>query len=150
MGEKRHAEGRDLVVTGPWSDANLSLLDKKGPDGLHVNYAREYQERGFDFIEDPPIRRLSLIARTIGNLDPVYDSADHLDSPRVTAGARAKLDVGRFLQLTSLFTQWQVFADTIHRGKRIEDLYLGSSSRRLFARVGVGPTLSVGHHWPVG
>lgn len=85
------AEGRNLVVTGDWSAAAASALLRGSADGLTLNYARGYRERSLDFLQGWPVRRLTILARTIKDLRPVYRLASTLEALSVETSPAASL-----------------------------------------------------------
>ena len=117
-------EGVDLVVTGPW-DPNFSDLFASGQvDGLSLNYARGFSARDLRFLTGLPVRGLKLLARTIDDLEPIYELAPHLQSLSLVAG-QATLDIARLPQLTSLSAAWAAVHESIAYATSLTNLYLG-------------------------
>jgi hypothetical protein len=99
------AEGRILVVTGDWSPEAASLVSRGEVDGLTLNYARGYRERSLDFLEDWPLRRLDILARTIKDIEPIYRLSETLQDLSLTTDPRATLDCSRLPRLTGIWVE---------------------------------------------
>ncbi len=67
-----------MVVTGPWSDYAARLLWSGEIDGLDLNYVKGFKDTDLAFIEPWPIRRMSILARTVRDLAPVSNLAPTL------------------------------------------------------------------------
>jgi Leucine-rich repeat (LRR) protein len=93
---------------------------------LKVPVERERQEYfgTLEFIEAWPITRLSLLARTMSNIEPIY-RLPSLATVKLTAGSKAVLDVRRISSLKSLSAEWGSVRDSLSERPEIEDLYLG-------------------------
>ena len=122
--------GTDLVVTGDWSPATAKALSRGKADGLVLNYARGYRERNLEFLQDWPLRRIRILARTITDLAPVYRMAATLESISVITAPRAPLDLARLPKLTQLGAEWEQVESSIEAGGGLRDLYLGSYNPR--------------------
>jgi hypothetical protein len=107
------AEGRSLVVTGPWSEAAAQVLARGEADGLVLNYARGFSGASLDFLDDGwPLRRLSVLDRSIVDLDPIGRLAG-LEEISVQAAADAALDLGTLPDLRSVTGEWSLIARTL-------------------------------------
>jgi hypothetical protein len=122
--------GTDLVVTGDWSPATAKALSRGKADGLVLNYAKGYRERSLEFLQDWPLRRIRILARTITDLAPVYRMAATLESISVITAPRAPLDLARLPKLTHLGAEWEQVESSIEAGVGLRDLYLGSYNPR--------------------
>ena len=122
--------GTDLVVTGDWSPATAKALSRGKADGLVLNYARGYRERNLEFLQDWPLRRIRILARTITDLAPVYRMAATLESISVITAPRAPLNLARLPKLTHLGAEWEQVESSIEAGVGLRDLYLGSYNPR--------------------
>ncbi|HEY9478149.1 MAG TPA: hypothetical protein VIQ26_06930 [Microbacteriaceae bacterium] len=122
--------GTDLVVTGDWSPATAKALSRGKADGLVLNYAKGYRERSLEFLQDWPLRRIRILARTITDLVPVYRMAATLESISVITAPRAPLDLARLPKLTQLGAEWEQVESSIEAGGGLRDLYLGSYNPR--------------------
>lgn len=117
-----------MVVTGPWSDYAARLLWSGEIDGLDLNYAKGFKDTNLAFIEPWPIRRLSILARTVRDLAPVSNLAPTLVELSVDCGSAATLDLGRLVELRSLAAPWNAVAGSISHAAGLGDLYLGAYS----------------------
>jgi hypothetical protein len=122
--------GTDLVVTGDWSPATAKALSSGKADGLVLNYAKGYRERSLGFLQDWPLRRIRILARTITDLVPVYRMAATLESISVITAPRTPLDLARLPKLTQLGAEWEQVESSIEAGVGLRDLYLGSYNPR--------------------
>jgi hypothetical protein len=122
--------GTDLVVTGDWSPATAKALSRGKADGLVLNYAKGYRERSLEFLQDWPLRRIRILARTITDLVPVYRMAATLESISVITAPRTPLDLARLPKLTQLGAEWEQVESSIEAGVGLRDLYLGSYNPR--------------------
>lgn len=118
------AEGRNLVVTGDWSAAAASALLRGSADGLTLNYARGYRERSLDFLQGWPVRRLTILARTIKDLRPVYRLASTLEALSVETSPEASLDLRALPLLTRLGADWEQVRETISFAGDLRRLFL--------------------------
>jgi hypothetical protein len=96
------ADGRVLMVTGDWSPEAAGVVSRGEVDGLTLNYARGYRERSLDFLEDWPLRRLNILARTIKDIEPIYRLSETLQGLSLTTDPRAVLDCSQLPQLTAI------------------------------------------------
>lgn len=120
--------GVDLVVTGPWSAQARDAILLGEADGLDLNYARGFQEPNLEFIEGLPIRRLNLLARTIGDLTPVYSLSDTLRCLWVESDPHAMLRLDLLPRLEDLGAAWSQIQGSIGQADRLERLYTHSYS----------------------
>ena len=106
-------EGRSLVVTGRWSEAAARAVAGGEADGLVLNYARGFCERSLDLLEGGwPLRRLSVLDRSIVDLDPIGRMAG-LEKLSVQAAADAVLDLGPLARLRSISGEWSLIGRTL-------------------------------------
>jgi internalin A len=111
---EEHPEGRTLVVTGDWSDRAAKVLRSGKADGLTLNYARGYRERSLDFLQEWPLRRLMVLARTIKDFEPIYRLAATLEHLSLTTAPTAILDCARLPNLHELWVEnWQQLRDSL-------------------------------------
>jgi hypothetical protein len=122
--------GTDLVVTGDWSPAAAKALSIGTADGLVLNYAKGYRERTLDFLEDWPISRIRILARTITDLTPVYRMAATLESVSVITAPKATLDLTRLPKLTHLEADWEQVEFSIESAIQLRELYPTSYNPR--------------------
>jgi internalin A len=123
---ERSEGGRTLVVVGAWGREAESVLASGAADGLVLNYARGFQERTLDFLGDWPLRRLTILARTINHLTPLYRLAPTLGSVSIEVNPSAEFDLGRMPKLTGLAAaDWGQVRGTIGELSDLVDLYVG-------------------------
>lgn len=117
--------GSTLVVTDTWNADAAAVVRAGRVDGLDLNYAKGFKDTDLAFIEDWPIKRVSLLARTVKDLGPLYRLADTIEVLSVES-APVELDLGRFPRLTDLSAQWPQMAGTLSECPLLESLYIGS------------------------
>lgn len=111
---------RSLVVTGPWSELAARALARGEADGLVLNYARGFCEGSLEMLDGSwPLRRLSVLDRSIVDLDPV-GRLSGLEELSVQAAAAAALDLGMLLGLRSLSGAWELIGRTISAAAELE------------------------------
>lgn len=115
--------GLVVVVTGDWSRSAERALHRPEVTGLTLNYALGFRERNLDFIGEWPIRELSILARTIDDLSPVYRLSSSLERLDVQSSPNAAIDLGRLPWLTELGAEWPQIADTIEHAISLVDLF---------------------------
>ncbi len=93
-------------------------------DGLTLNYARGFQERNLSFLKGLPIRRLTILARTMSDLDPVYELATTLTELSVETDERTPIDLGRLPHLRILAASWRQVRQTIGSAEKLEKCLL--------------------------
>jgi len=105
--------GRSLVVTGAWSNGAERALARGEADGLVLNYARGFCEGGLDLLDGGwPLRRLSVLDRSIVDLDPIGRLVG-LEELSVQAAADAVLDLGMLPGLRSVAGEWALIGCTL-------------------------------------
>jgi hypothetical protein len=121
---ERDVDGDTLVVTERFTDEAAQLLRSGSVSGLDLNYAKGFKDTDLEFIEAWPITRLSVLARTMSNIEPIY-RLPSLGTVKLTAGSKAVLDVRRIPSLKSLSAEWGSVRESLSERPEIEDLYLG-------------------------
>jgi hypothetical protein len=121
---ERDVDGDTLVITDRFTDKAAQILRSGTVSGLDLNYAKGFKDTDLEFIEEWPITRLSLLARTMSNIEPIY-RLPSLATVKLTAGSKAVLDVRRISSLKSLSAEWGSVRDSLSERPEIEDLYLG-------------------------
>jgi internalin A len=108
-------DGRSLVVTGPWSPEAAEVLRRGEVDGLVLNYARGFSERGGLELLDGGwgVRRLDVLDRGISDLSPIGRLSDSLEDLSVQAAPGAQLDLGALPRLRSAAGEWALLRDTL-------------------------------------
>jgi hypothetical protein len=119
-------EGVDLVVTGDWSPQARDALLAGRADGLVLNYARGFRERDLQFVAGLPLRLLHVLARTIGDLAPVYGLAETLESLRVQTDPRAVIELERLPLLRVLSASWSQIDGSIRFKSHLHRRFIGS------------------------
>jgi len=112
-------EGRSLVATGPWSEDAGRALVRGEADGLVLNYARGFSG-SLDLLDDSwRLRRLSVLDRSIVDLDPIGRLAT-LEKLSVQAAPDAVLDLGPLLRLRSVSGAWALIGRTLSAVDELE------------------------------
>jgi internalin A len=112
--------GRTLVVTGNWTYRTAEVLSSGDADGLVLNFARGYREPNLGFLQDWPVRRLQVLARTITDIDPIYRLADTLEELGLTTAPNVTVDVGRFPHLRRVWSDWRLIRESVARARRLQ------------------------------
>ncbi|QHK21025.1 hypothetical protein GU243_16380 [Pseudarthrobacter psychrotolerans] len=119
--------GWSLDVVGDWTRQAAGVLERGEADGLILNYARGFRERNLDFLQGWPLRRLTILARTITDLEPIYRLAETLEHLDLTSSDRAAVDLTRLPLLKHLSCEnWSQIEPTIAACTSLEYLYAGS------------------------
>ena len=101
-------------MTGEWSDAADEALSSGGADGLVLNYARGFSATSLDFIRSAwNLRRLSLLDRSVVDLEPLDRLAASLEQLSIQVSAEAQLDLHGFDLLRDLSAPWGLIAATL-------------------------------------
>lgn len=117
------ANGRTLVVTGEWSERANDALLSGAADGLVLNYARGFTAASLDFIQPAwKLRRLSLLDRSMTDLEPLTRLAPTLEELSVQASTEATLDLDGFDLLRNLAAPWPLIAPTLGRLSTLQGL----------------------------
>lgn len=112
--EDEESGSKTLVVTGEWPDAAHEALSSGVADGLVLNYARGFAAESLEFIQsDWNLRRLSLLDRTVADLEPLGRLAPTLEKLSIQASDRARLDLYGFDRLRDLAGPWSLIAPTL-------------------------------------
>jgi hypothetical protein len=123
--------GRSLDVVGDWTAQAARMLARSEADGLILNYARGFRERNLDFLEAWPLRRLTILARTITDLEPIYRLAGTLEQLSLATSEKTALDLSRLPQLKHLSCEnWTQIEHTISSCTALDYLYTGSYTDR--------------------
>jgi internalin A len=110
--------GDVVVVTGDWSRSSEEALLAPEVTGLTLNYALGFRERSLDFIREWPIQQLTILARTIDDLSPVYRLHGTLERLSVQTSPKTSIDLKQL--------PWLTTADTIEYAIGLNDLYTTS------------------------
>jgi hypothetical protein len=114
--------GRSLVVTGPWSDDAERALARGEADGLVLNYARGFCEGRLDLLDGSwPLRRLSVLDRSIIDLDPIGRLVG-LEELSVQAATDAVLDLQSLPHLRSISGEWALIGRTLGAVTELESV----------------------------
>lgn len=122
---ERSAVGATLVATERWTAEAADALRSGRADGLDLNYAKGFKNTDLAFMEDWPLKRVSLLARTVKELGPLYRVASTLESLSVESGP-AVIDLGSFPHITDLAASWEQISDSVSKAHHLESLYAGS------------------------
>lgn len=97
-------------------------------DGLDLNYAKGFKDTDLAFIRDWPIKRFTILVRTVKDLTPIYRLSATLEELSVQSAPTATIDLARFPVLESLSATWVQVKSSIGERVGLRDLYLGSYS----------------------
>lgn len=117
-------EGITMVVTGKWTNNLSQLLAGGRADGLDLNYAKGFKDTDLAVLQDWPIRRFRLLARTVKDLQPISRLAASLESLSVETASSATLDLTAFPQLTRLAASWSQIRMSISEAPQLKDLFI--------------------------
>ncbi|MGM9473478.1 hypothetical protein ACS5PJ_15925 [Pseudarthrobacter sp. YS3] len=123
--------GKTLDVVGDWTPQAADVLARGEADGLILNYARGFRERSLDFLRDWPVRRLTILLRTITDLEPIYRLAGTLEQLSLATSEKTALDLTRLPRLRHLSCEnWTQIEHTIPSCTSLDYLYTGSYTPR--------------------
>jgi hypothetical protein len=117
-------DGVTLVVTDKWTDKINQLLADGRADGLVLNYALGFKDTDLAALDEWPLRRFQLLARTVKDLQPVTRLAATLESLNVEAAPTATLDLAAFPQLHELGAIWSQIRSSISEAPQLKDLFV--------------------------
>jgi hypothetical protein len=114
--------GESLVVTGPWSDEAARRLASGEVDALVLNYARGFCEGSLDLLDEGwPLRRLSILDRSIVDLEPI-GRLRGLREICVRAAESATLDLALLPHLQTVNGEWALIGPTLSAVADLEHL----------------------------
>ncbi len=113
------------MATGPWSVDAAAALRAGRADGLDLNYAKGFKDTDLAFIEDWPLTRVSLLARTVKDLGPLRRVANTLECLSVESGP-AVIDLGVFPCVTEVSASWEQIEESVGDAPQLESLYSGN------------------------
>jgi hypothetical protein len=116
--------GVTLVATGAWTKEADEVLSSGRADGVDLNYAKGFKDTRLDFLQEWPLKRFTLLARTVKDLTPIYRLAPSLESLSVQTAPSALIDLGRLPNLTELSADWRQVRDSIGDAHDIRDLFV--------------------------
>jgi len=117
-------KGTTMVLTGQWSETAARALRSGGVAALDLNYARGFKDTSLSFIQPWPIRHVTLLARTITDISPLYRLSGTLESLSVETSPRASIELARFPRLTSLAADWRQIRGSYARLPELRELFL--------------------------
>jgi Leucine-rich repeat (LRR) protein len=117
-------EGITLVVTDKWTNNISQLLADGRADGLSLNYAKGFKDTDLATLQDWPLRRLRLLARTAKDLEPISRLAGTLESLSVQTAPNAMLDLAAFPRLSHLGAGWGQIRSSISEAPQLCDLFI--------------------------
>lgn len=109
----------DLVVTGAWSSETRRVAESGEYDRLVLNYARGFRARTLDVVADLPLKRLSVLARTLKDVEAIYTLGATLEELSITSGAR-ELRLDLLPALTGISADWPVIASSVSSAKQLK------------------------------
>jgi internalin A len=116
--------GVTLVITGPWPQEAGEILARGAADGLDLNYAKGFKDTDLQFMGEWPLRRLTILARTIKDLSPLYRVSSTLESLSLETSPSAAIDLERFPAISSLGADWHQVRHCVGALPNLEDLFL--------------------------
>lgn len=122
---ERDDVGLTLVIVGQWGREAQSVVESGLVDGLDLNYAKGFQNPDLDFIDAWPLRRVTLLARTVTDLSPLHRLRATLERVSVQAATSARLDLTQFRRLASVAADWALVWESIGACRNLTELYLG-------------------------
>lgn len=134
-------DGVDLVVTGDWSSRARKALMSGRADGLVLNYVKGFREQDLQFLEGLPLRRLDLLARTIGDLEPVHSLGATLETLHVQSDPRALIELERLPLLRRLSASWSQIQGSLRFAPKLQRLFILSYTERDLVPLTVAPEL---------
>ena len=120
--------GATLVITGSSSKQAERVLDSGRADGLDLNYAKGFKDTDLAFMRPWPLKRVTILARTIKDVTPIYALSASLESLSVQCAPTATIDLARLPSLTSLSAEWAQVRASIGEVPALNDLFLLSYS----------------------
>lgn len=116
--------GNTLVPTDAWSGAARQVMESGDVDGLELNYAKGFKDTDLEFIGEWPVRRLTIVSRSVRDLTPLARLRDTLAALTLITSPSASIDLIAFPALESLSAEWAQVA-SISAATNLQDLYLG-------------------------
>jgi len=110
------------VVTGPWTGAAEPLLAIGTVDGLVLNYAMGFCESDLSFIKAWPLRRLSILDRSLVDLHPLRRVGATLEELSVQAAPGARLDLGDTPRLRFITGSWELIRSTVNAWDQLQSI----------------------------
>jgi hypothetical protein len=107
------ADGRHLVVTGPWDPLTRDRLHRGDIRWLVLDCARGYEGKGLWFLDPWPIWGLRLVDRSVTDLAPLRCLGPVLAGLEIRVSPQARLDLAEFHQLEYLSATWEAIRDTL-------------------------------------
>lgn len=123
---EKSTEGTTMVLTEQWDARAADRLRSGEIDRLDLNYVKGFKNTDLRFIEDWPLRHVSVVARTVTDLSPLERLNATLESLALVTDESAQLDLGAFPTLTRLAAAWAQVDGSIGEGAGLVDLYLGA------------------------
>ena len=111
---EEHPAGITLVVTGRWTSAATTAVQRPDVTGVSLNHAHGYHEPDLSFIEAWPIKDLLVLDRTISDLAPLARLGQTLEGLYVEAAPDARIDLTALPHLRSLEAGWDAIRDALH------------------------------------
>src|SRR4051812_10108157 len=112
--------GRSLVLTGRWSNAAAQELASGEINGLVLNYARGFREGSLDLLDERwPLRRLSVLDRSIVDLDPI-GRLHGLRELSIQAAGDATLNLASLPHLRTVGGEWALIGPSLSAASELE------------------------------
>ncbi|MEO8695674.1 MAG: hypothetical protein ABI658_19305 [Acidimicrobiales bacterium] len=118
--------GTDLVVTDAWSTETSLAIESGRVSGLALNYAHGFKDTNLEFLQPWPIKRLTILARSVKDLTPVRRLSASLESLSVQSAASATIDLATFPLLQSVAANWGQVKHSVADAPQLKDLLVRS------------------------
>ena len=113
----------NLDITGAWIGADRSVIAEGRADGVILNYARGFSGPLPDFT-GLPVRRLTILDRSVTSLESVYALAPSLEKLSVQTDASAVIELDRLPKLKELIAHWAQIRASVRYLGHLESLFV--------------------------
>lgn len=121
---ERADSGTTLVVTDSWTSEAERVVVSGRVDGLDLNYAKGFKNTDLAFFRDWPLKRVTVLARTVKDLSPIYRLSSTLEALSVDTGWASTLDLAELPALKTLSAGWEQVAKSISEAPLLQDLFI--------------------------
>lgn len=126
--ERPTLRGETLTaVVSPWTDHDARVLERRRTETVSLNSSHGFREPTLELVRDlpPTVTSISVVARWIDDLTPLYDLGGRLTSLQLLVAPGATIDLSRLPGLTSLSADWPTVKGSLASATGLDDLYLG-------------------------
>jgi len=118
------SEGTDLDVTGQWTRECEQALISGLADGLVLNYSHGYSEPNIDFLNSWPIKRLTILDRSLTDLSPIVRLSSTLRKLSVLTHPSVPLNLEELTGLKSISAHWTQMKSALPMLTELEDIFI--------------------------